>query len=57
MKRTLFNRFKTALWNFILPPHVHLLLPKQEKEKEAERAAFSAISVNAKETKVGSKND
>ena len=29
MKRTRWNRFKVAVWNFVLPPHVHLNLPEK----------------------------
>lgn len=35
MKYTLFNRFKTAAWNFILPPHVHLSLRKPKSEEKS----------------------
>jgi len=32
IKPTLFNRFKTKVWNFILPPHIRLGINLKDKQ-------------------------
>jgi len=34
MKYTWFNRLKVALWNFILPPHIHLHFNREDSEDD-----------------------
>ncbi len=36
MKPTRWNRFKVSIWNFILPPHLHLNLRKKGENTNKE---------------------